>query len=151
MTDESNNATPLPPEVPVGAAAEGALTDGQQPPAEALTPRADESAHPALPEGGKGMGEEGREPAAPPAQPQPVAKTRPARAKKVAVAEAKAEEAPPAEPKSEKMDWFILKVQSNREDSIRDGLQRRVKIAGLDKYFGDVIVPIEMVTEFKGG
>jgi len=49
------------------------------------------------------------------------------------------------------MDWYILKVQSNREDSIRDGLLRRVKIAGLEEYFGDVIVPTEKVTEFKGG
>jgi transcriptional antiterminator NusG len=57
----------------------------------------------------------------------------------------------PQEPKSENLRWYILKVQSNREDSIRDGLQRRVRIAGLDKYFGDIIVPTEMVTEFKGG
>jgi transcriptional antiterminator NusG len=57
----------------------------------------------------------------------------------------------PAEPKSEQMDWYILKVQSNREESIRDGLMRRVAIAGLDRFFGDVIVPTEKVTEFKGG
>ncbi len=50
-----------------------------------------------------------------------------------------------------KMDWYILKVQSNREDTIRDGLIRRVKIAGLEEYFGEVIVPTEKVTEFKGG
>jgi transcription termination/antitermination protein NusG len=50
-----------------------------------------------------------------------------------------------------KKEWYILKVQSNREDSIRDGLLRRVQVAGLEKYFGDVIVPIETVTEFKGG
>ncbi len=50
-----------------------------------------------------------------------------------------------------KKNWYILKVQSNREDSIREGLQRRVAVAGLDKYFGDIIVPIEMVSEFKGG
>lgn len=50
-----------------------------------------------------------------------------------------------------KMDWYILKVQSNREDSIRDSLKRRVEMAGLDRYFGDIIVPIETVTEFKGG
>ena len=50
-----------------------------------------------------------------------------------------------------KMDWYILKVQSNREESIREGLLRRVAIAGLEYYFGDVIVPIERVTEFKGG
>ncbi len=47
--------------------------------------------------------------------------------------------------------WYILKVQSNREDSIRDSLQRRVKVAGLDRYFGEIIVPVEMVSEFKGG
>jgi transcriptional antiterminator NusG len=50
-----------------------------------------------------------------------------------------------------KMNWYILKVQSNREESIRDGLQRRVAVAGLERYFGDVIVPTEMVSEFKGG
>jgi transcription termination/antitermination protein NusG len=69
------------------------------------------------------------------------------------VAEAPAKEPPPAdeEPKSDKMDWYILKVQSNREESIRDGLLRRVAIAGLGTFFGDVIVPTEKVTEFKGG
>jgi transcriptional antiterminator NusG len=42
-------------------------------------------------------------------------------------------------------------VQSNREDTIREGLQRRVAVAGLDRFFGDIIVPTEMVSEFKGG
>ncbi len=55
------------------------------------------------------------------------------------------------EPKSESMHWYILKVQSNREDTIRDGLMRRVAIQGLGRFFGDVIVPTEKVTEFKGG
>jgi transcriptional antiterminator NusG len=50
-----------------------------------------------------------------------------------------------------RLEWYILKIQSNREDSIREALDRRVKIAGLDKYFGEIIVPIEMVTEFKAG
>ena len=65
------------------------------------------------------------------------------------------EPAPPVEKaeesKSDKMDWYILKVQSNREDSIRDGLIRRVAIADLDYFFDEVIVPTEKVTEFKGG
>jgi transcriptional antiterminator NusG len=61
------------------------------------------------------------------------------------------EAAPVEEPKSDKMDWYILKVQSNREESIREGLLRRVAIAGLGQYVGDVIVPTEKVTEFKGG
>jgi transcriptional antiterminator NusG len=47
--------------------------------------------------------------------------------------------------------WYILKVQSNREDSIRETLLRRISLQGLDRFFGDVVVPKEQVTEFKGG
>ena len=50
-----------------------------------------------------------------------------------------------------KMDWYILKVQSNRERSISDALRRKIAIEGLDDYFGDVVVPTEKITEFKGG
>lgn len=49
------------------------------------------------------------------------------------------------------MDWYILKVQNNREDTIREALERRIKVAGLERYFGTIIVPTERVTEFKGG
>ena len=47
--------------------------------------------------------------------------------------------------------WYILKVQSNREDSIRETLLRRISLQGMDKFFGEVVVPKEQVTEFKGG
>jgi transcriptional antiterminator NusG len=46
------------------------------------------------------------------------------------------------------MDWYILKVQVNREDSIRDALLRRIKIEGLEEHFGDIVVPTEDVAEF---
>ena len=49
------------------------------------------------------------------------------------------------------MNWYILKVQSNRERSITDALQRKVAIEGLDRYFGQILVPTEKVTEFKAG
>ena len=49
------------------------------------------------------------------------------------------------------MDWYILKVQSNREESIREGLRRRIAIAGYEHYFGDIIIPMEKVTEVKAG
>lgn len=77
----------------------------------------------------------------------------PVKAKTPASSRRKAVEAEPKEekPKSSNMDWYILKVQSNREESIKEGLLRRVAIAGLDYYFGDVIVPTEKVTEFKAG
>ena len=49
------------------------------------------------------------------------------------------------------MQWYILKVQSNREDSVRDALIRRISMQGMDGWFGEVIVPKEQVSEFKGG
>jgi len=45
--------------------------------------------------------------------------------------------------------WYVLKVQSSREDTIRDALQRRVKIEGLQKYFGQIVVPTEKITEIR--
>lgn len=48
-------------------------------------------------------------------------------------------------------DWYILKVQVNREDAIRDAILRRAAISGLNAYFGDIVVPTEKVTEFRGG
>jgi transcription termination/antitermination protein NusG len=56
------------------------------------------------------------------------------------------------EPEEEvRMDWYILKVQSNRERSIAEALERKMRIEGLDRYFDQAIVPTEKVTEFKGG
>ena len=46
------------------------------------------------------------------------------------------------------MKWYILKVQVNRENSICDALQRRVKIEAKEKFFGDILVPTEDVREF---
>ncbi len=47
--------------------------------------------------------------------------------------------------------WYVLKVQSNREKSIRDSLVRRIKREDLEQYFGEVIIPTEKVVETKGG
>lgn len=52
---------------------------------------------------------------------------------------------------SGEFDWYILKVQSNREKSICAALQRRVSVAGLDEFFKEIIVPTEKVAEFKNG
>jgi transcription termination/antitermination protein NusG len=49
------------------------------------------------------------------------------------------------------MEWYILKVQSNREDSVSEALRRRIMLQGMEKWFGDVVVPKEQVTDFKGG
>ncbi|MDO5552685.1 MAG: transcription termination/antitermination protein NusG [Planctomycetia bacterium] len=50
-----------------------------------------------------------------------------------------------------KMDWYILKVQVNREDSVKQNLQRRVQLSGLARYFEEILVPTEKVTVVKNG
>src|SRR3954471_20758446 len=55
------------------------------------------------------------------------------------------------EPEDLHMDWYILKVQSNRERSIAEALERKMKIEGYERYFDQAIVPTEKVTEFKAG
>ncbi|MCG6156729.1 transcription termination/antitermination protein NusG [Rubinisphaera margarita] len=49
------------------------------------------------------------------------------------------------------MRWYVLKVQSNRERTIRDSLLRRIKRDHLDEYFGEIIIPTEKVVETKSG
>src|SRR5262249_23237018 len=51
----------------------------------------------------------------------------------------------PAEPSNKK--WYVVKVQSGREESIKDAIERRVKIEGLEEYFGQIFIPVERVTE----
>jgi transcriptional antiterminator NusG len=47
--------------------------------------------------------------------------------------------------------WYVLKVQSNREKSIRDAIMRKVKLDELEDDFGEVIIPTEKVVDTKGG
>jgi transcriptional antiterminator NusG len=47
--------------------------------------------------------------------------------------------------------WYVVKVQSGREESIKDAIERRVKIEGLEEYFGQIIIPVEKVTEMRNG
>lgn len=58
---------------------------------------------------------------------------------------------PAAEQPAERMAWYIVKVQTNREDTACEALKRRIKVSGLDQYFGQIIVPVERITEVKGG
>jgi transcriptional antiterminator NusG len=63
-------------------------------------------------------------------------------------------EDPPVDAKAngdDQLRWYVLKVQSNREKSIRDNIMRRVRREGLERYFGEIIIPTEKVAETKGG
>src|SRR5262245_50486127 len=54
--------------------------------------------------------------------------------------------APATSPKDGPQDsknWYIVKVQSGREESIKEAVERRVKIEGLDDCFGQIIIPVE--------
>jgi transcriptional antiterminator NusG len=56
-------------------------------------------------------------------------------------------ESAPAAPNNKH--WYVVKVQSGREESIKDAIERRVKIEGLQDFFGQIIIPIEKVTEMR--
>jgi transcriptional antiterminator NusG len=47
--------------------------------------------------------------------------------------------------------WYVVKVQSSREESIKEAIERRVKIEGLEEYFGQIVIPVERVTEVRQG
>jgi transcriptional antiterminator NusG len=131
VTDEIDNATQQPAETPESPVA---------PPLDAPSVGSDPA--------------DTQTPISTPAEPPAIEASNGAASDQAAEPEPEVEEEPVAEyepPPPPKLDWYILKVQSNREDSIRESLQRRVAIAGLDRYFNEVIVPTEMVSEFKGG
>jgi transcriptional antiterminator NusG len=62
--------------------------------------------------------------------------------------EAAGEAAAPAAAPSNKR-WYVVKVQSGREESIKEAIERRVKIEGLEEYVGRIVIPIERYTEIR--
>lgn len=50
-----------------------------------------------------------------------------------------------------KPEWYILKIQVNREDAVKRTLDRRIKLSGLEQYFEQTLVPTETVVEMKNG
>jgi transcriptional antiterminator NusG len=49
------------------------------------------------------------------------------------------------------MQFFVLRVASNKEDRVREALQRKVKIEGVEDVVGRILVPTERVRSMKGG
>ena len=74
----------------------------------------------------------------------------------VAVESVHAEDAAPVEdvpaeepvPVSNKK-WYIIKVTSGREESIKAAIERKVRIEGLEPFFGQVHIPVERVQVVK--
>jgi transcriptional antiterminator NusG len=56
-------------------------------------------------------------------------------------------EVAPVEPSNKR--WYVIKVQSGREESIKEAIERRVKIEGLEEFFAQIIIPVERVVEMR--
>ena len=75
-----------------------------------------------------------------------------------AVAVAEHDEPPPEEPPAAVAEepppenlkhWYVVKVQSGREDTIKEAIERRVRKENLEESFGQIVIPVEKVTEVK--
>jgi len=51
----------------------------------------------------------------------------------------------------EGMNWFVLRVASNKESSVRETLLRKVEIEGMQHLIGRILVPTEKTKVIKGG
>jgi transcription termination/antitermination protein NusG len=51
----------------------------------------------------------------------------------------------------EGMNWFVLRVASNKESHVRETLLKKVQIEGLDHLVGRIMVPTEKTKTLKGG
>jgi transcriptional antiterminator NusG len=99
--------------------------------------------------------ESARADAPPPAEPadEPAPAAIPVRAPRPAprprAAPAPAAPAPVAAPTTQQ--WFAVRVQSNKEESVKRNMERRIELRGLGKKILQVVVPTEKVAEIKNG
>ncbi len=49
------------------------------------------------------------------------------------------------------MAWYVLRVASNKEERVRESLERKVKIEGLEGRVGRILVPTVKERRMKGG
>ena len=47
--------------------------------------------------------------------------------------------------------WYVLRVASNKEDKVREALERKVKIEGIEDLIGQIVVPIVKEKRVRGG
>ncbi|HYE63284.1 MAG TPA: transcription termination/antitermination protein NusG [Phycisphaerales bacterium] len=53
--------------------------------------------------------------------------------------------------RQEGMNWFVLRVASNKESSVRETLLRKVQIEGMTHLVGRILVPTEKTKTIKAG
>lgn len=47
--------------------------------------------------------------------------------------------------------WYVVRVQSGKEERIKETLEKRIASKGLEAHIQQVVIPSERVTEIKGG
>jgi len=67
----------------------------------------------------------------------------------VAESESIVPESEPELPAAPPKHWYVIKVQSGREESIKTAIERRVRIEGLEEFFAQIVIPTEKVTVLK--
>jgi transcriptional antiterminator NusG len=49
------------------------------------------------------------------------------------------------------MQWYVLRVASNKEQQVRDALERKVTVEGLNDVIGRIVVPMEQIKRIRSG
>ncbi|MGE3808705.1 MAG: transcription termination/antitermination protein NusG [Gemmataceae bacterium] len=57
----------------------------------------------------------------------------------------------PSSAPSEGLRWFAVKVVSGREESVKEALERHVRIDALEEVIGRILIPVENVVELRKG
>jgi len=47
--------------------------------------------------------------------------------------------------------WYVLRVQSGKEEQVKETLEKRVKMAGMEESISHVLVPSEQISEIRSG
>jgi transcriptional antiterminator NusG len=79
---------------------------------------------------------------------EPVEQKDPDNAKAAPATAAEVAKPPEAAPVGGKK-WYVVKVASGREESIKNAILRKIKIEGLEQHFGQIVIPVERITEVK--
>jgi transcription termination/antitermination protein NusG len=49
------------------------------------------------------------------------------------------------------MQWYVLRVASNKEEQVREALARKVQVEGISDIISRIVVPVEQVKRIRGG
>lgn len=55
------------------------------------------------------------------------------------------------QPSTEAKNWYVVHTYSGFENSVKIGLEKRMKSAGMEDKFGKILIPTEEVVELKAG